>query len=241
MVALRDGRITGWVLASHNGFRAVVEHVEVASSAESPPGGGPGVLRDALLAVVNEAAERAHQQALRDASPPFDLAEAIALLARTPETFASLLSGVDEAAADRIAGGEAWCPKDVIGHLILGEKTDWMVRARHLLEHGEEKPFEPFHREAMRSEEPAPDLPALLAEFAELRRKNLADLKALELEGRLDAPGMHPALGRVTLGQLLATWTAHDLSHVAQLSRMMAARYRTAVGPWRDYLSVLDR
>lgn len=232
VVAERGGQVVGWALATFNGFQAAIEHLEVWDES-------PEEIRRALTNSVEERG-RIASPAVKP-SPPFDLTEAIGMLASTPGTFSSLLSGVDETWADRIPVGESWSPKDVVGHLILGERTDWIVRTRHILEHGPSRPFEPFIREAMRSSGPAPTLLELLSEFAELRGHNLTALRELDLDDRLDQQGLHPALGPVTLGELLSTWTAHDLSHVSQLSRILAARYRDAVGPWRDYLSILDR
>lgn len=232
VVAERGEQVVGWALATFNGFRAVIEHIDVWDEA-------PEEIRRALTASVEERAIAASPGVAP--SPAFDLEEAARMLASTPDTLSSLLSGLDEDWAGRIPHGESWSPKDVVGHLIQGERTDWMVRTRHILEHGPERPFEPFLREAMRSSGPAPTLLELLGEFADLRDNNLAALWDLGVKDRLHERGLHPALGPVTLGELLATWTAHDLSHVSQLSRILAARFRDAVGPWRDYLSILDR
>lgn len=232
VVAERGEQVVGWALATFNGFRAVIEHLDVWDEA-------PEDIRRALTASVEERGRIASPGG--ELSPPFDLTEAVGMLASTPGTLSSMLSALDEDWAERIPSGESWSPKDVVGHLILGERTDWIVRTRHILEHGPERPFEPFHREAMRSGGPAPTLLELLSEFATVRDNNLADLRGMGLDDRLHERGLHPALGPVTLGELLATWTAHDLSHVSQLSRILAARYRDAVGPWRDYLSILDR
>ncbi len=116
-----------------------------------------------------------------------------------------------------------------------------MVRVRHLIKHGTDRPFDSFNREAMRASPAPKQMPALLDRFAKLRAHNLQQLSELNIGSSLSLPGLHPALGDVTLGQLLATWAAHDLGHIAQLSRVLAARYRDAVGPWRSYLSILDR
>ena len=173
---------------------------------------------------------------------PFDLPEAIALLERAPAAYRALLAGLPDPCISATEGADSWSPYDIIGHLIHGERTDWMVRTRHILAHGDAIPFAPFDREAMRAEPARHTLAELLDTFAALRAENLTALRALRLtDAQLVRPGRHPALGRVTLGQLLATWVAHDLSHLAQVSRVMGKRYRGLVGPWREYLPMLDR
>ena len=173
---------------------------------------------------------------------PFSLAEALPLLERTPTTLAALLTGLPEEWTRATEGEGTWSAYDIVGHLIHGERTDWIVRTEHILAHGAAIPFTPFDREAMLHAPGDRPLPILLGEFAGLRAGNLARLRALGLGAAdLDRPGLHPALGPVTLGQLLATWTAHDLSHLGQVARVMAKRYRAAVGPWRAYLPLLDR
>jgi len=174
-------------------------------------------------------------------SAPFHFAEALPLLERTPATLRALLDGLPDAWVTAHEGPGTWSAYDVVGHLIHGERTDWIVRTEHILQHGAALPFQPFDREAMLHSTPEP-LADLLDAFATLRHANLAKLRALELSSAdLDLPGLHPALGPVTLGQLLATWVAHDLGHLAQVARVMAKRYRATVGPWRAYLPILDR
>jgi uncharacterized damage-inducible protein DinB len=169
----------------------------------------------------------------------FDMRDALAVLERTPATLAAMLTGVPETWARATEGEGTWSPYDVVGHLVHGEHTDWIRRARHILS-GEPGPFAPFDRTAMFAESEGKTLDALLAAFAELRASNLAEIRTMGL-GREDfaRTGMHPALGEVTLGQLLATWVVHDLDHVAQISRVMAKVYAEAVGPWEAYLSIL--
>jgi catechol 2,3-dioxygenase-like lactoylglutathione lyase family enzyme len=181
---------------------------------------------------------------IRDASPvtSYRFDEVLPILERTPATLRVLLSGLPEAWITTNEGAGTWGPYDIVGHLIHGEHTDWITRTRHILAQGAEVPFRPFDREAMFAESAGKSLDQLLDEFAELRRVNVAHLGALGLsETDLDRPGLHPALGPVTLGQLLATWVAHDLGHIAQITRVMAKRYRATVGPWRAFLPILDR
>ncbi len=167
------------------------------------------------------------------------LEEVIAVLERTPASLTAMLLGLPENWITATEGPQTWSPYDVIGHLIHGERTDWMVRARHILA-GRTEPFEPFDRTAQFRESQGKRLSELLATFSELRRENVAALVALNLtEADMSRRGQHPALGEVTLGQLLATWVVHDLDHVGQIARTMAKAYGQAVGPWREYLSIL--
>lgn len=171
---------------------------------------------------------------------PFDLDEATAILARTPWVLSALLDELPSGWVEGDEGPDSWSPFDVVGHLIHGEKTDWIPRATVILEHGEAKAFEPFDRFAMLEASRGRTLSELLTEFAELRQGNLEALAELRLtEADFERRGVHPELGGVTLGQLLATWVVHDLGHLAQVSRVMARQYAGLVGPWRDYLPVL--
>lgn len=175
----------------------------------------------------------------------FSLSEVTAILTRTPATLDSLLRGLPNIwvrgnEGRTKDGKDTWSPFDIVGHLIVGERTDWMQRARIILQHGEARAFEPFDRFAQERESRGKSLEQLLDEFARLRHENLAALQALNLQPQdLTLRGTHPALGVVTLSQLLATWAVHDLTHVHQLSRVMAHRYGEAVGPWSAYLGVL--
>jgi hypothetical protein len=170
----------------------------------------------------------------------FKLDEAIALLSRTPASLDALLRGMPDTWARRNEGGDSWSAFDIVGHLIYGERADWMARARMILEHGESRAFEPFDRFAQFKLSEGKSLEQLLDEFARLRKQNLAELHALNLENAdLARRGKHPELGTVTLSQLLATWAVHDLTHLHQLSRVMARQYGEAVGPWSKYLGVL--
>jgi hypothetical protein len=180
----------------------------------------------------------------------FSLAEAVAVLVRTPATLDALLRGLPDTWVRGNEGRskdgrtneekDTWSAFDIVGHLIVGERTDWMPRARIILEHGEARPFDPFDRFAQSKESQGKSPEQLLDDFARLRQENLAALQALNLQPEdLTRRGTHPALGVVTLSELLATWAVHDLTHLHQLSRVMAHQYRGAVGPWRAYLGVL--
>jgi hypothetical protein len=171
---------------------------------------------------------------------PHNLQNTISLLTRTPTALDALLRDLPETWTLRNEGENTWSAFDIIGHLHHGERTDWIPRARMILEFGEAKPFEPFDRQGHAREMQGKSLGQLLDEFARLRAENLAELHALNLRQEdLERRGRHPALGIVTLSQLLATWAAHDLTHVHQISRVMAHQYREAVGPWSAYLGVL--
>jgi hypothetical protein len=162
------------------------------------------------------------------------------MLARTPATLAALLSGLSRGWTTQTEGEGTWSPFDVIGHLIHGELTDWIPRARLILDQGTAQAFTPFDRTAMFEASRGKSLAELLERFAALRQENLIELDRLQLgEEQLDRQGRHPELGVVTLRQLLATWVAHDLDHVVQIARVMARRYTGAVGPWTAYLRVL--
>ena len=167
--------------------------------------------------------------------------EAVAILARTPATLDALLRDLPAGWMAAHEGGTTWSPFDVIGHLIHGERTDWMPRLRIILADGETRAFEKFDRLAQFTDSQGQTLPALLDEFARLRGHNLADLAALQLsDADLERRGRHPELGVVTLRQLLATWVAHDLDHIVQIARVMARQYADEVGPWRAYLRIIS-
>ncbi|MEO8522886.1 MAG: DinB family protein [Acidobacteriota bacterium] len=172
----------------------------------------------------------------------FQLTLATEILERTPGTFRTLLDGLSPDWIDGNEGPETFSPFDNLGHLIHGERADWIPRARLILEQGANRRFEPFDRFAHYRESKGKTVPALLDEFAGLRTESLSTLRGWRLtDHELALEGEHPALGPVTLRQLLATWVAHDLGHIAQTTRVMAKQYRDAVGPWRAYLPVLDR
>jgi hypothetical protein len=172
---------------------------------------------------------------------PFVMQEAVAILERTPSALDALLRGLPTDWIFANEGGDTWSPFDVIGHLIHGEQTDWMPRVRIILDHGDRRAFDKFDRFAQFRHSEGRTLASLLDEFAAARRDNLRDLAALGLtEADLDRRGRHPELGTVTLGQLLATWVAHDLDHVMQISRVLARQYTDEVGPWRAYLRIIS-
>lgn len=170
----------------------------------------------------------------------FELEAGMEILSRTPVVLRGQLSGLSEPWLFNNEGPGTWGPFDVVGHLIHGEKSDWIPRARIILARGDKSPFEPFDRFAQEKESKGKSLDDLLAEFEGLRGANLETLAGLGLtESDLDLEGAHPAFGKVTLRQLLATWVVHDLGHLAQVTRTMAGQYSAEVGPWRQYLGIL--
>jgi DinB family protein len=170
----------------------------------------------------------------------FDLALATEVLERTPGTLRALLQNVSQEWARGTEGPDTFSPFDNIGHLIDGEETDWMPRARIILGQGKNRRFEPYDRLRHRARNAKRTLDSLLDEFARLRVENLRTLESWGLsDQQLDLRGEHPSLGTVTLRQLLAAWVVHDLGHIAQVARVMAKQYRADVGPWVPYLPVL--
>jgi hypothetical protein len=172
----------------------------------------------------------------------YDPAVAIPVLERTPGVLRALLDGLPDQWISAREGPGSWSPYDVVGHLIHGERTDWIPRAEHILRIGEAEPFPPFDRVAMFRDSAGRPLRELLDIFARLRGESVARLRALALTpADLARRGLHPELGPVTLGQHLATWLAHDLSHIRQIVRVMGRQYSDAVGPWTAYLPMLRR
>jgi hypothetical protein len=170
-----------------------------------------------------------------------NLDQTISLLCRTPATLNALLRDLPEEWTLRNEGEGTWTVFEIVGHLIYGDRTDWMPRVKTILEFGEEKAFEPFDRLGQREECAGKPLSALLDEFARLRRERLEELRALNLRDEdFDKRGLHPSLGVVTLSELLSTWAAHDMTHLHQIARVMAHQYREAVGPWSKFLGVLQ-
>lgn len=171
----------------------------------------------------------------------FRIEEAYEILERTPDVLRTLLQGLSDDWIRSNEGDGTWNAFDIVGHYIHGEKTDWIPRAMRIIEDGESKPFEPFDRFAQLEESKGKTLGQLLDEFASLRKKNVERLKAIMAESpALEKTGMHPALGRVTLHQLLATWVVHDLNHIQHIVRVMSKRYKEDVGPWVEYLRILS-
>jgi DinB superfamily len=169
-----------------------------------------------------------------------DLSATVALLSHTPAALNALLRDLPESWTHADEGPNTWTAFDIVGHLIHAERTDWIPRASMIVERGESQTFEPFDREGQKQESLGKSLGNLLDRFAEARAESLARLRAMSLRPEdLERRGRHPVFGPVTLGQLLATWAAHDLTHLHQLSRLMAHQYREAVGPWSVYLGVL--
>jgi hypothetical protein len=167
---------------------------------------------------------------------------ALQVLGRTPATLRALLDGLSESWTRDRPGAETWSPYDVIGHLVHGEETDWIPRARIILTEGESRVFEPFDRFAQFDRSEGRSLGDLLERFSRLRRQNLDAIARMEITGaQWELRGTHPDLGTVTLRQLIATWVVHDLNHLDQIVRGMAKQYAGEVGPWKAYLPILDR
>ena len=172
----------------------------------------------------------------------FDLATSLPVLERTPGILHAMLDGLPSTWTDATEGGESWSPYVIVGHLIHGERADWIPRAEIILAQRASRRFAPYDRFAQFHESVGKSLADLLREFATQRVDNLTTLRAWHLtEAQLALEGEHPAFGAVTLRQLLATWVAHDLGHVAQIARVMARQHRDAIGPWRAYLPIMDR
>ncbi len=170
----------------------------------------------------------------------FKLAEATQILERTPTVITAMVSGAPDHWLRAREGSGSWSCYDVVGHLIHGEMTDWIPRARIILQYGTDKAFEPFDRFAQFREDQSRSITALLEQFEFLRRENLSALDGMKLtENDLAKPGTHPELGTVTLAQLLSSWVVHDLSHISQMARVAARQYEYEVGPWRQYMSIL--
>jgi hypothetical protein len=170
----------------------------------------------------------------------FDLEAGIAVLERTPRTLRAMLDGLPSAWTESTDGPDTWSAYDVVGHLLHGERNDWIPRVSIILAQGDDRKFKPFDREAMFRESDRKSLSTLLDEFESARAESLRKLKDLKLTpAQLELTGEHPAFGTVTMRQLLSTWVAHDLGHLVQINRTMARQYRDGVGPWREYLSVM--
>jgi hypothetical protein len=172
----------------------------------------------------------------------FQVDRAVELLSRTPAALRALLGGVSDAWTRSDEGPDTWSPIVTLGHLIFAEEVNWIPRARAILEHGESRPFEPFDRFAQFERYRNLSLEQLLDTFTERRRASLATLAGMDLTPeRLARRGTHPDFGSVTLGQLFATWTVHDMNHVGQIVQTLAKQYRDAIGPWRRFVPIVDR
>lgn len=170
----------------------------------------------------------------------FQIDKAIEVLQRTPSVIDSMLRDISDDWAKNNEGGDSWSPYDIVGHLVHGETTDWIARLEIILSEGGEKRFKPFDRFAQFSESRGKSLNQLIDEFKDIRQKNIATLRSKNLdETGMNKTAEHPAFGTVTLRQLLSTWVAHDLGHIAQIARVMAKQYKTEVGPWTEYMPIL--
>ncbi len=191
------------------------------------------------LVLINNLSSRIYTE--NRPSMNFTIEKSIEILERTPEVLEAMLKNISAEWTEKTEGGETWSVFDVLGHLVHGEKTDWIPRVEIILSDRQDKTFEPFERFAQFEESKGKTLPELLDEFKRLRKKNIDVLRSKKLTGKnLKEKGVHPAFGEVTLAQLISTWTVHDLDHVAQISRVMAKQYKEEVGPWIDYLRILN-
>lgn len=172
----------------------------------------------------------------------FDLKKSLDILTRTPFVLETLLEGISEEWIQNNEGEGTWSPFDIVGHLIHGERTDWITRMEIILSDSQNKKFDSFDRFAQFEESKGKNLRQLLDEFKALRKENIAVLRSKNIDKQdLAKRGIHPVFGEVTLEQLLATWSAHDLGHLGQIARVMAKQYTQAVGPWKQYLPILHR
>jgi hypothetical protein len=170
----------------------------------------------------------------------YELNKSIEILSRTPRVLETLLMDLNDEWTAGNEGPDTWSPYDIVGHLIHGEKIDWMERMDIILNR-DDKNFKTFDRFAQFTESKGKSLKELLVEFKQLREKNIKTLLAADVSGKLDMTGIHPKFGEVTLRQLLTTWTVHDLSHLAQIARVMAKQYKDETGPWIEYLPILNK
>ncbi|WLV25323.1 DinB family protein [Aciduricibacillus chroicocephali] len=172
----------------------------------------------------------------------FNIEEAVQILERTPKTLASFLAGLSVSWLHCDEGEDTWSSYEVIGHLIDGERNNWIPRLKHILQEGERNPFPPFDRFAHLQDDMKKPIEEKLAEFAELRKHNLRVLKEFRLnDEQLERTGFHPAFGIVKVRELISTWAVHDMTHMSQIVRVMSNRYEQEVGPWKAYLGILKR
>jgi len=170
----------------------------------------------------------------------FEVNKSLEILERTPAILETMLSELSEEWIRNNEGPDTWSPYDIIGHLVHGEKTDWVPRMESILSKEKDKTFEPFDRFAQFEDSKGKTCRQLLNEFNKLRKQNTERLRSKNLsQDDLRKKGIHPSLGEVTLSQLLSAWVVHDLNHIAQVSRVMAKQYKTEVGPWQEYLRIL--
>lgn len=171
----------------------------------------------------------------------FTLEKSMEILERTPDVLNTMLQNISPEWTSNNEGGHTWSAYDIIGHLIYGERTDWIPRAEIILSEKYHKKFEPYNRVAQFEESKGKSLTQLLKEFKTLRKKNIDYLRSKKLTDKnLEEKGIHPTFGEVTLSQLLSTWVVHDLNHISQISRVMAKQYKAEVGPWIEYLRILQ-
>ncbi|TPN85123.1 DinB family protein [Aquimarina algicola] len=172
----------------------------------------------------------------------FELDKSIEILRNTPLVLKTMLDGLSEEWIKNNEGENTWSPYDILGHLIVGEQTDWIVRVKIILSDSENKFFEPFDRFAQFNQDQTKPISDLIIEFKSLREKSLKELTSLHITQKdFDRIGIHPEFGKVTLKQLISTWAVHDLGHIAQISRVMAKQYTEEVGPWYNYLGILKK
>ncbi|RPI15293.1 MAG: DinB family protein [Ignavibacteriae bacterium] len=170
----------------------------------------------------------------------FNLTYTIQILNNTPQVIRNLLSDLPDELVHSNEGGDSWSPYDIVGHLVHGERTDWFPRTEIILSNKENKKFIPYDRFAQFEESKGKSLEDLLNEFSELRIENIHKLKNMDIdEEKLNMEGIHPEFGNVTLRELLSTWAAHDLTHIAQISRVLAKQYKEEIGPWIKYFDKL--
>ncbi len=171
----------------------------------------------------------------------FNLEKSFEILDRTPDSLKAVLSDISPEWVMNNEGPDTFSPFDVVGHLIHGEKTDWRKRVERILEFGGSKPFEPYDRFAMFELSKGRTIAELLEEFSLLRKQNMVWMREQNLhEADLDKKGMHPVLGEVSMRELLASWVIHDLTHIAQITRVMAKQYKDEMGPWRQFFRIID-
>lgn len=172
----------------------------------------------------------------------FELEKAKEILEKTPKVLETLLTGLSNQWVENNEGENTWSPYDIVGHLLFGEKTDWIVRVKTILNDSENKLFEPFDRFAQLNENQNRPIGDLINEFKLLRKENLNELERLKISQiDFEKVGIHPEFGNVTLKQLISTWAVHDLGHIAQITRVMAKQYTKEVGPWINYLGILKK